>query len=323
MSTNTRNRQPEGIPAGGQFAATTRAEPDVALAKPQDIEYTAPLTGTLQLSTAWHDQLPEWPANLPEPEVNFGFDDGKAETYVVVDDKMMTFWDSGRDGIINDTDTDYNPWEDFDEEDQEAALKWGKEVHNRVDSATYGVMIEGAHSPAVKAIILAQATAKPAPLDSPGLKDERGDAHQALTPASGLSRSALVQQRSELNALIGAMDVTEAAAALKKRFPDARGVMAHLTKDAGLFGNGIEAQEIWVTGENGNPIWRGPRAKVAQLGTLTLIPDPYEADESPLRTSRIKHHNGHAWHHYSLDKMAAVTANDLSLQQASGTEERP
>lgn len=171
--TADRNRQPEGIPAGGQFAAETRSDNVVALATAPAPAFAAPLTGSIELSNAWFEKLPEWPANLPEPEVNFGFDNGKAETYVVIDGKMMTFWDSDFDGTIDDTDSGSNPWEDYDEVDQEMAREWGKAVHERVDSSTYGVMIEGSQSPAVKGIILAQATGKePAPAKAgPDLTD--------------------------------------------------------------------------------------------------------------------------------------------------------
>lgn len=181
------NRQPLGIPVGGQFAPNAHAEPGVTLTRPEPVTYTAPLTGSVELSIASHDELPDWPENLPTPEVNFGFDNGKAETYVVVDGKMMTFWDSDH-GIINDTDTGSNAWEDFDEEDQEAALEWGKAVHERVDNATYGVMMEGSHSPAVKDIILAQATGKPAPA-GPDLADEKVRNAYVIEASARVSRA--------------------------------------------------------------------------------------------------------------------------------------
>jgi hypothetical protein len=149
-------RQPAGVPVGGQFAATAHAEPGIELA-PAKPTHTAPLTGTVELHRDWFEALPEWPEEMPEPEINFGFDDGKVETYVTVDGQMMTFWDSDQDGTICDSSNGQSPWEDFDLEDQEKAEAWGKAVHERIDSATYGVMIEGSHSPAVKNIILAHA----------------------------------------------------------------------------------------------------------------------------------------------------------------------
>lgn len=170
-------RQPRGIPVGGQFAATEHAESEVSLA-PQAVTHTAELTGTIELHNQWFDQLPEWPAGMPEPEVSFGFDDGKAESYVTVDGKMMTFWNSDMNGTVNDTDNGDNPWEDFDEEDQKLAQAWGKAVHERIDSATYGVMIEGSHSPAVHDIILAQAVGKEPATAAKAAPDLRNEAER-------------------------------------------------------------------------------------------------------------------------------------------------
>lgn len=163
MTTNTA-RQPQGIPTGGQFAPDTRSEPTIDLSPAGDKTYAARLNTTVELRNAGFDQLPEWPAGLPEPEVSFSFEGGKCETSISVDDKTMNFWDSDTDGTINDTDNGTNPWEDFDEEDQEMALEWGKRVHQRIDSSTYGIMIEASHLPAVHSIILAHALGKdPAP----------------------------------------------------------------------------------------------------------------------------------------------------------------
>ena len=153
-------RQPQGIPTGGQFAPDTRSEPTIDLSPAGDKTYTARLNTTVELRNAGFDQLPEWPAGLPEPEVSFSFEGGKCETSITVDDKTMNFWDSDSDGTINDTDNGSNPWEDFDDEDQEKALEWGKRVHQRIDSSTYGIMIEASHQPAVHDIILAQALGK-------------------------------------------------------------------------------------------------------------------------------------------------------------------
>ncbi|GAA4032664.1 hypothetical protein GCM10023063_14970 [Arthrobacter methylotrophus] len=163
---NTPARQPQGIPTGGQFAPDARAEPSINLSPAGDKIHTAELRKTIELRNADFDQLPEWPATLPQPEVSFDFSDGKCETNITVDDKMMTFWDSDSDGTINDTDNGNNPWEDFDEEDQEMALEWGKRVHQRIDSSTYGIMIEASCTPEVNSIILAHSLGKdpsPAP----------------------------------------------------------------------------------------------------------------------------------------------------------------
>lgn len=146
---------------GGRFAPDEHAEAaNVTLAPAVDQTHTAELGGTIELRNASFDQLPEWPAGMPQPTVSFDFSDGKCETNITVDDKMMCFWDSDSDGTINDAENGTNPWEDFDEEDQEVALEWGKRVHQRIDSSTYGIMIEASNTPGVHSIILAHALGK-------------------------------------------------------------------------------------------------------------------------------------------------------------------
>jgi hypothetical protein len=162
---------------GGRFAPDEHPEASgVSLGSAPAVVHTAALSGTVELSNEWFDQLPEWPAGMPEPEVNFGFEGGRAETYVVVDGKMATFWTDPNEGTVDDTRPDGvysqpSQWESFDEEDKDAARDWGKAVHERIDSSTYGVMIEASHSPAVKNIILAQALGKEA-APAPDLTDE-------------------------------------------------------------------------------------------------------------------------------------------------------
>jgi hypothetical protein len=167
--TENQTRVHAGIPTGGQFAATAHSDAVPSLETAPRVAHAAQLSGTIELHNDWFDELPEWPAALPEPEINFGFDDGKVETYVTVDGKMKTFWNSDMDGVISDDDSGSdNAWEEFDEVDQELAKEWAAEVHKRIDSATYGVMIEGSHSPAVKDIILAQAVGKDPAAAKPG-----------------------------------------------------------------------------------------------------------------------------------------------------------
>jgi hypothetical protein len=184
-------RQPQGIPTGGQFAPDTRTEPTITLSPAADKIHTAVLRKTIQLRNADFDQLPTWPGGMPEPTVSFDFSDGKCETNITVDDKMMCFWDSDSDGTINDTDNGNNPWEDFDEEDQEMALEWGKRVHQRIDSSTYGIMNEASNTPAVHSIILAHALGKePAPAPAaPDLTDQAVRSAYVIGAAARLSKA--------------------------------------------------------------------------------------------------------------------------------------
>ena len=108
---------------------------------------------------------------MGRPHVSFDLSDGKVQTYVTAGDQTMTYWDSDFNGTINSTDTGENPWEDFEEESQEQALEWGKEVHERIDSATYGIMIETSNNERVSDLIVAYATGQE-PSAGPDLADK-------------------------------------------------------------------------------------------------------------------------------------------------------
>lgn len=125
------------------------------------------------------------------------------------------------------------------------------------------------------------------------------------------TRDELVAARRELSAQIGAMDVTAAAKALKKRFRGAHGISAFRSSNQ-VFDP--EEMTIRMTDENGRTMWEGPRGKVAQLGSLSLIPDRYQEEDSPLRTSRVRGIN-FSWRYYSIEKMTALTPEDLMENQ--------
>lgn len=168
----TPNRQPQGIPTGGQFAPDTRSEPTVALTPSvAPVVYKAPLAMDIDLSRVPVEELPEWPEDMGEPHVSFDFNDGKVQTYVTAGDESMVFWDSEFDGTINSTDTGENPWSAFDEQSQKQALAWGKEVHQSIDSATYGIMVEASNKKGVSDLIVAYATGQEAPA-GPDLQDK-------------------------------------------------------------------------------------------------------------------------------------------------------
>lgn len=232
-------RQPAGIPVGGQFAPDTRTEPTISLSPAGDKNHTAELNTTIRLRNASFDQLPDWPATMPQPTVSFDFSDGKCETNIVVDDKMMCFWDSDSDGTINDTYNGSNPWEGFDDEDQEMALEWGKRVHQRIDSATYGIMIEASNSPAVRDIILAQALGK-APAPAPAVPDLADQSNRNAYVIEAAARLAAANKELQSVYMIGA------AQELQEEFPS----IDSFTLVAG--DKHLEIGEAWDA--DGNPI---------------------------------------------------------------------
>ncbi|MBG0739020.1 hypothetical protein IV500_06345 [Paeniglutamicibacter antarcticus] len=120
----------------------------------------------------------------------------------------------------------------------------------------------------------------------------------------------LVAARRVLSAQVGAMDVTAAAKGLKKRFRGAHRISAYRSSSQ-IYDP--EEMTVRITDRDDRTIWEGSRAKVAQLGSLSLIPDKYQEEDSPLRTSRVSGSNGNMWRYYSIDKMAALTPEDLAV----------
>ncbi|MET4144150.1 hypothetical protein [Arthrobacter sp. UYCo732] len=141
--------------------------------------------------------------------------------------------------------------------------------------------------------------------------DTHAEPQLSLAAEPLTSRDELVAARRHLSAQIGAMDVTAAAKGLKKRFRGAHGISAYRSSNQ-VFDP--EEMTIRISGKDGRTMWEGPRAKVAQLGTLSLIPDQYQEEDSPLRTSRVRGSN-YSWRYYSIEKMAAVTPTDLASHQ--------
>ncbi|MHA7295172.1 hypothetical protein [Arthrobacter sp. HLT1-21] len=196
-------RQPQGIPVGGQFAATSHSEPALTLPPHVSATHTADYSGQLELNTYTFDELPTWPEDLPEPSVEFDFDDGKVQTRITVDDKTMHFWNSDLDGTMNSTDYGEDPWEDFDLEDNEVAMAWGKAVHERIDSNTYGAMLDVVHQPQVSEAIMAHAlgkpsTSQPAPAQPLDLTDDTVRASYEAPLRKQIEELRLKEQRSLL-----------------------------------------------------------------------------------------------------------------------------
>lgn len=142
--------------------------------------------------------------------------------------------------------------------------------------------------------------------------DTHAEPELSLSGAAPQTRDELVAARKVLSAQIGAMDVTTAAKGLKKRFRGAHGISAFRSSNQ-VFDP--EEMTIRITDKDGHAMWEGPRAKVAQLGNLSLIPDKYQEEDSPLRTSRVRGINGNRWRYYSIEKMAALTPEDLMEDQ--------
>lgn len=140
-------RQPQGIPAGGQFAATAHSESDVSLSAP-----------------ARRPELEGWPESLPEPEVSFHLgDDGVITTNVGVNgETAFEVWNPGDDVHSTETTCFEMGWAD---EDVDAAEGWAKSKHQAMADELHAEMHSAVERS--RARVLAKATGK-----SPQLSDD-------------------------------------------------------------------------------------------------------------------------------------------------------
>lgn len=119
------------------------------------------------------------------------------------------------------------------------------------------------------------------------------------------SREELIAQRNAVTAQIDALDVAEAATEIRRRFPTALRVIAEETYNP-------ETNKIDVLDAEGKPLWVGRAEEFPEMyGRFDLIPANYHHERSPLRTSVEP--QDEAWiRTYNLDRMAAVTAEDMA-----------
>lgn len=177
--TDTIARQPQGIPAGGQFAATAHTEPSVGLKGP-GAAVPVQFQGQAVLNPAVFGSLPELPASVGTPEVSFSFSDaGKLATHVRVHGSTLSFWSEDDDEIANDIDNGHTvegevaPWSGIAEyEDFEKTRTWAESVHERVEGATSQILESAVESDASRAAIVAFATGRAEPAAKPTPQQE-------------------------------------------------------------------------------------------------------------------------------------------------------
>lgn len=142
MSTEPVNRQPQGIPAGGQFAATTHAEAPISLTQPR------------------RQELEGWPESLPDPEVSVHMgDDNVITTFVAIDgESVFEVWNPGDDVHSAESSTFEHPAV-ADEDIHDAAEAWARNKHNEI-ARDFRTEMHSAFERS-KARILAKATGVP------------------------------------------------------------------------------------------------------------------------------------------------------------------
>jgi hypothetical protein len=277
MSTS---RQPKGIPVGGQFAATTRSEPSVALspeetrqqeflaeaARPltiRDIEGLLSAHGTYEPGQGYYQHMPkvfeaamEKAAATPEGRKLLAQRAQAEELQAITGTparEILNFHEE-----VGQHDEQSEPWRNLTQ-------TWS-EIWN-------------------------------VPIGNVQFIDTR---MRAVTGAP--SRAELVERRKAITAEIDALDVNDAAAAIRKRFPGACTIEATAGEEDGT--------PCLITDREGSDVWRGDIEELHEMDSLNLTPDKYYAGSSPLRTCTAA--NDQAWvRRYDLDKMSALTAGDL------------
>ena len=173
--TETIARQPQGIPAGGQFAPTSHSEPAIGL-NPTPATVPIHFQGSIDLRESAFQSLPELPASVGTPEVAFDYSDtGKLETHVTVDGSTVSFWGDDLTGdIANTIDNGYTPegedapWGHIPEYDDFQRLRtWGESVHQRIDGATYRLVADASSADETRKAIINFATGHGEPAAKP------------------------------------------------------------------------------------------------------------------------------------------------------------
>jgi hypothetical protein len=278
---STKTRQPKGVPVGGQFAATSHAEPSLALTaeeqRQQDFraELERPLTirdieglreahGTYDPGQGYYNHMPKV------------FEAALEKAAAAPEGRMVLAQRAQADELQAITGTPAREILNFHEEvgpHDPMSQPW-RDLTQMYSGTIWNV-----------------------PIGNVEFIDAR---MRAATGAP--ARAELVDKRKAITAEIDALDVNQAASTLRRRFPSAAKIEATA---------GEEDETLCrITDREGNDVWRGDIEELPELDILNLTPDKHFADSNPLRTCTAP--DDQAWiRRYDLNKMSGLTAGDL------------
>jgi hypothetical protein len=277
MSTS---RQPKGIPVGGQFAAATRSEPSVALtpeeARQQEFlaEYARPLTirdiEGLRESHGIYDPGQGYYTHMPKV-----FEAAMEKAAAAPEGRKLLAQRAQAEELQAITGTPAREILNFHEEvGQHSTMSQPWRNLTQTWSEIWNV-----------------------PIGNVEFIDAR---MRAATGAP--ARAELVDKRKSITAEIDALDVNEAAEAIRRRFPSAYTIEATAGEE--------DETPCRITDREGNDVWRGDIEELPELDVLNLTPDKHYAGANPLRTCTAP--DDQAWiRRYDLNKMSELTAGDL------------
>lgn len=137
--------------------------------------------------------------------------------------------------------------------------------------------------------------------------EQKSSAEMRETGKPQAERAALVASLRETQARIDALDINEAATALRRRYPTAATLEARTTgEDDVVWAELRDADGTLLTaGDTDDPEF------FTELDQLDLVPDKYRVKTSPLRACTTD--DDEPWlRRYDLDKMAALTADQIT-----------
>jgi hypothetical protein len=170
------NRQPEGIPTGGQYAATIKSD-------------NVPSLGT----AARRPELEGWPESLPEPEIEVHLGEGGtiSTTVKVNGEEVFDIWNPADD--IHGTESDDFETDAIPDDVYDDAKAWAFTKHNEMADAIREE--QRAAFERSRASVLAQVTGVPVPLsdeDLENLSDSSFATYNAVQRDGELASTALI-----------------------------------------------------------------------------------------------------------------------------------
>lgn len=160
MSIDTQARQPAGVPTGGQFAATARAEPGFHL--PPEVRIPIAAVATVRDTSV---PLPPWPGELPDPVV--GYEPTVDGPQVTVQwgeglGQYAVFWTDEEGCTANSfTESDTrDEYEDMDPMVADAVCEYGEAVRSNIQHLVWELNDAG-HTAEARRTVVALATKRP------------------------------------------------------------------------------------------------------------------------------------------------------------------
>lgn len=158
MNNHTPARVDGGTPAGGQFATSARPEADVSLTPGTRRFDLAIDAQTVTLDTIAVDDLPPWPADLPEPEVTYAWDsdDALEVSLHLPGGDSVTFWGTGSE-ISNSLEELVDEGPDLTGVQKNQVMAYGEVLHRNLAYVT-GTYTLAAHTPHAREAMVAIAS---------------------------------------------------------------------------------------------------------------------------------------------------------------------